>query len=123
MTARERLAELCLELPEATREDASPHVGYRVRGRVFAWYMEDHHGDGAIGVTCKVHEGEDEALLAAEPERFYRPAYTRRGWIGLRLDTPEVDWAEVEEIMTESFRLVAPKRLAAQLARSGRRPV
>ncbi|MQA74705.1 MAG: hypothetical protein GEU88_10265 [Solirubrobacterales bacterium] len=115
MSPFERISELCLALPEVTREEAPPHAAFRVRGRVFAWYLEDHHGDGTVGVSCKVHPDQDQALLAAHPERYYRPAYTRRGWVGLRLDTPDISWAEVEELVTESFRLVAPKRLAAEI--------
>jgi phosphoribosylglycinamide formyltransferase-1 len=53
-------------------------------------------------------------LAAAQPERFYIPAYLgSRGWVGLRLDTSEIDWEEVTELVSGSYRLVAPKRLAA----------
>jgi hypothetical protein len=37
------------------------------------------------------------------------------GWVGLRLDRPSVDWAEVEDMAVESYLLVAPKRLAASV--------
>jgi predicted DNA-binding protein (MmcQ/YjbR family) len=43
------------------------------------------------------------------------PAYTAsKGWVGLRLDTTGLDWDEVSELVTGSYRLVAPKRLAAR---------
>jgi predicted DNA-binding protein (MmcQ/YjbR family) len=35
--------------------------------------------------------------------------------LALRLDVGEVDWDEVAELVACSYRLVAPKRLAAQL--------
>jgi hypothetical protein len=58
--------------------------------------------------------GEAEALVSANPERFYRPAYVGpRGWVGLRLDRGEIDWTEVTDLVTESYLLTAPKRLAA----------
>jgi len=45
------------------------------------------------------------------------PAYIGpRGWVALRLDRGEVDWSEVAEVVTGSYRLIAPKRVA----RSGR---
>ena len=110
-----RVSEICLGLPEAEREDAGRHAGFRVRGRTFAWYMDDHHGDGAVGVTLKAPAGESDALLAADPERFYRPAYTRAGWVGVRLDRGGVDWDQVEGLLTGSYVLVAPKRLGALL--------
>lgn len=57
-----------------------------------------------------------ESLIAASPDRFYKPAYLHhRGWVGLRLDTGAVDWAEVADFVTDSYLAVAPKRLAAVL--------
>jgi hypothetical protein len=111
-----RVSEICLALPEATREDSPPHAIFRVRRRTFAYYLDDHHGDGVVGLVCKAPAGANEALVAAEPERFYTPAYVgHRGWIGLRLDLAHVDWDEVADFAAESYALVAPKRLAAQL--------
>ena len=44
------------------------------------------------------------------------PSYLgSRGWVALRLDVGEVDWAEVEDLVTDSYVQVAPKRLAAQV--------
>ena len=68
-----------------------------------------------MGVTGKVIPGDNIALAAANPSRFYIPAYTgSKGWVGLRLDTTGLDWDEVSELVTGSYRLVAPKRLAAR---------
>ncbi|HEY6329698.1 MAG TPA: MmcQ/YjbR family DNA-binding protein, partial [Blastocatellia bacterium] len=53
-------------------------------------------------------------LIAAHPERFYMPAYVgSRGWVGLRLDLDSIDWDEVAGLLTGSYCLLAPKRLAA----------
>jgi hypothetical protein len=38
-----------------------------------------------------------------------------RGWLGVYLDVPGVDWEEVGEIVADAYRTVAPKRLAARL--------
>ena len=115
----ERLSGVCLALPEATREDSGRHAAFRVRRRTFAYWLDDHHGDGIVGLVCKARWGEAEALVAADPERFYTPAYLGpRGWVGLRLDGAEVDWTEVTDVVTESYLLVAPKRLAALVGES-----
>ncbi len=50
------------------------HANFRVRKRTFAYYLDDHHGDGVIGVVGKARPGENEALIASNPERFYMPA-------------------------------------------------
>ena len=113
---RERLVGICTGLPEATF-DGDRHLRFVVRGRTFAYYLDDHRGDeGIVGVVCKAHWGENEALAAAHPDRYYIPAYLGpKGWLGLRLDTDRVDWDEVAARVTESYALVAPKRLAAQV--------
>jgi hypothetical protein len=111
-----RLSEICAGLPETERELAGQHAIFRVRKKVFSYFLEDHHGDGIVGVVFKAHPGQNQALIAEDPERFYMPSYVGpRGWAGLRLDTPSIDWDEATELVTESYRLIAPKRLAAQL--------
>jgi len=67
-----------------------------------------------VAVTCKVLPGDNNALVSAQPRRFYLPAYVAsKGWVGLRLDIGEIDWEEVSELVRGSYQLVAPKRLAA----------
>jgi len=108
--------KICLGLPEATCQHFGQHSGFYVKKRTFAYFLNDHHGDGIVSVVCKVLPGDNQALAAANPERFYMPAYVGpRGWVGLRLDVGELDWDEVAELVTHSYRLVAPKRLAAQV--------
>jgi predicted DNA-binding protein (MmcQ/YjbR family) len=109
--ARERLADFCLALPAATRQDQGSHSSFLVAKKVFAYYLNDHHGDGIIGVCCKVLPYENQRLLESDPHRFYKPAYLwTRGWVGLRLDLQSVDWAEVNEIVKGSYLQIAPKR-------------
>ncbi len=84
--------------------------------RPFAYFLNDHHGDGIVGVTCKVMPGENTALVKAQPRRFYLPAYlASRGWVALRLDVGKVDWDEVRDLLIASYVLIAPKRLAENL--------
>ena len=76
----------------------------------------DHHHDDRLAFWCAALPGEQEARVATEPERFFRPPYVGgRGWLGVYLDVDEVDWDEIAEIVAEAYRQVAPKRLAAQL--------
>jgi predicted DNA-binding protein (MmcQ/YjbR family) len=111
-----RLAAICAALPEATREDSGRHAGFRVRRRTFAYFLDDHQGDGIVGLVCKAPWGEFDTLAASNPDRFYAPAYlAHRGWIGLRLDAGPIDWDEVEDLVTDSYLQVAPKKLAAQV--------
>ena len=109
-----RLTEICLALPETTRWYNGQHAGFLVRKKTFAYFLNDHHGDGIIALNCKVLPGDNNALVAAQPTRFYPPDYlASRGWVGLRLDVGQIDWEEVAELVRGSYQLIAPKRLAA----------
>jgi hypothetical protein len=112
-----RLTKICLALPEATRQTTGRHAGFYVRKKTFLYFLDDHHGDGIVGISCKVLPGDNTVLIAADPKKFYMPAYIgSKGWVGLRLDVGKVDWEEVEELVTHSYRLIAPKSLAAAAA-------
>jgi predicted DNA-binding protein (MmcQ/YjbR family) len=107
-----QLSKICLSLPEAVRRDLKEHADFRVRGKVFAYFLNDHHGDGIISVCCKSALGENVDRASREPLRFYLPPYIGpRGWFGLRLDGESVDWSEVTNLVELSYALVAPKRL------------
>ncbi|HXN73721.1 MAG TPA: MmcQ/YjbR family DNA-binding protein [Candidatus Acidoferrales bacterium] len=110
-----RLTKICLALLGATQELSGDHASFRVRKKVFAYFLNDHHGDGIVSVCAKVLPGDNNALVAAQPERFYLPAYIGpRGWVALRLDRGAIDWKEVAELVAGSYQITAPKRLAAK---------
>jgi phosphoribosylglycinamide formyltransferase-1 len=110
---RARISKICSGLPETTAEFFGKHGKYSVRKKIFAYYLNDHHGDGIISICCKVLPGDNAALIAAHPRKFYMPAYIGpRGWVALRLDTPKVDWEEAAELIRGSYQLVAPAKLS-----------
>jgi|SRR6185369_958739 len=109
----ERLREICLAFPEATEQVTWGHPTFRVRDKIFAACGSDE--DERMSMTCKAPAGAQEVLVAADPERFFRPAYVgHRGWVGVRLDA-STDWDQVADLVEESYRMTAPKRLSARL--------
>ena len=111
-----RLTKIALSLPEVKRELHGSHATFLVRKKPFAYYLDNHHGDGIVGITCKVLPGENQLLVKAQPERFYPPAYlASRGWVALRLDRGRIDWQEVKELLLGSYAMIAPKQLAEKL--------
>src|ERR687892_2352858 len=110
-----RLRKLCLGLPEAHEVEAWGEPTFRVRNKLFAMYAaaENHHGGGRPAVWCKAAPGNHALMVGAEPQRYFVPPYVGpSGWVGVWLDR-NPDWSEVKELMRDSYRLVAPKKLAA----------
>ena len=112
--ARARVREICLAFPETSESSENPvHSAFIVAGRKFAYFLNNHHGDGVVGVTCKALAGVQGALLDLDPARFYLPAYmARHGWVGVRVDTEPVDWEQLAQLLREAYIATAPRKLA-----------
>jgi predicted DNA-binding protein (MmcQ/YjbR family) len=105
-----------MKLPEVERTLRGDHADFRVRGKVFAYFLSDHHGDGIVSVCCRSEIGENIDRVSRDPKRYYLPAYIGpRGWFGLRLDLPHTDWDEVAAVVESSYRLAAPRKLVKEL--------
>ena len=114
---RRRLRRLCLALPEAHEVEAWGEPTFRVRNKMFAMYAapNNHHGAGRPAVWCKAAPGNQSLMVRAAPDRFFVPPYVGpSGWIGVWLDR-DPDWTEVRELVCDSYRLTAPRRLQALL--------
>lgn len=109
----ERVRALCLALPEAFELEAWEHPTFRVgsgRGKMFCIAASD-----GSSIRLKADPAEREALLA-QGDPFYVPPYVgAKGWVGVRLDRPNVDWEEVAELIATGYCLIAPRRLATQV--------
>ncbi len=112
----EKLRAICLALPEATERLSHGSPTFFVRDRKsFVTFHDDHHRDGRVALWCAAPPGVQEDLVDEEPDRFFRPPYVgHRGWLGVRLDTA-VEWDEIAAIVTDAYRVVAPKTLVARL--------
>jgi hypothetical protein len=109
-----RIRAICLALPEVVEKPFGDHTApaFRVRDKFFVMVDED-----GSTMNVKAPKGVQGILVASDPERFFVPRYVGHiGWVGMRLDlAAEADWGEVAEMIVESYCLVAPKRLAAQV--------
>lgn len=112
----ERVSKACLAFPEATQEASGDHVTFRVRKKVFAYFLNNHHGDGIVSVCVKSQLGENVDRASMQPERYYLPAYIgKQGWFGLYLNRGPIDWKEVGNVIELSYRLAAPRTLLSRM--------
>jgi len=117
-----KLTDICLRLPGAEQNIHGDYADFRVRRKVFAYFLNDHNGDGIVSVCCKSQLGENVDRASRDPQKYYLPRYIgSRGWFGLRLDRGPVNWSEVENIVENSYRLAASKRLVNRTVTGARR--
>ena len=111
-----RLRAICLSLPEANeRISHGEPTWFAGKGKVFAMLDDHHHGAAHLSVWLPAADGAQKALIDSDPRRYFRPPYVgSSGWVGVVLDT-RPDWAAVAWLVEQAYRLVAHRRLVAQL--------
>lgn len=113
----DRLRAICLALPEATEVEAWGEPTFRVNGKLFAMHASpsNHHGGGRESVWIYATHVEQDLVLRARPDRYFKPPYVGpSGWIGAWLDRSP-PWGEITELLRGGWRQRAPKKLAAKL--------
>lgn len=111
-----RLRALCLALPETNERLSHGEPTWFVRDKKVFVMFSDHHHDDYVSFVCAAPDGAQEFLIASDPVRFYRPPYVgHRGWLGVRLDVPAIDWNRIADLVADAYREVAPKKLVAEL--------
>lgn len=112
-----RLRKLCLALPESTEVEAWGEPTFRVRNKLFAMFAgkDNHHGAGRNAAWIKASPSNQALMIDAHPDRFFKPPYVGpSGWVGVWLNS-ETDWKEVNELLRDGYRMIAPKKLGALL--------
>jgi hypothetical protein len=113
---RKRIAKIVERLPEGEARRVGQHMSLEVRKKRFGWFTTDHHGDGRVDLNCKASADMHDILQRLMPKHFHVPKYVgNKGWVGIWLDLPKVDWAAVEMALRGAYERVAPKRLVAEL--------
>ena len=118
MEPLERVREICLALPEVQERLSHGQPTFFVGGKkTFVMYLDNHHDDGRLALWCAAPPGMQEALVAGEPEHYFRPPYVgHRGWVGVRLDRG-LGWNEIAGAIEDAYATVAPKSLVEAAAR------
>ena len=114
---------MALALPEVNERLSHGEPCFFVRHKLpLCYFHDDHNGDGRISLWCPAPPDLQEELVTTEPQRFFKPPASASGvfagWLGAFFDLSgqdEVHWEEIETILEEAFRIVAPKSPVAKL--------
>jgi len=108
--------ELCLWFPETEQVLSHGSPDFRVRGKTFATYSINHHGDGRIALILRSPRGTQQFYTENEPDAFYVPPYVGpKGWLGVLLDKG-LGWDQIANLTRDAYVNVAPPALTKDLA-------
>jgi hypothetical protein len=100
----ERVRAICLALPEVTEKLSHGSPAFFAPKQFVMLWPDGHHGNHFPHLWCAAPSGAQGDHISREPERFFRPPY--------------VDWTELEDIIEDAYRVIAPNRLIAMLDES-----
>ena len=107
--------EVLLWFPEAEEYLSHGSPNFRVRGKTFAAYLVNHHGDGRVALWLNAPDGAQSARVSTQPEFFFVPPYVGpKGWLGVHLDRG-LSWDDIAELAREAYQKVAPAVLCSQI--------
>ena len=104
--------EVCLSFPEADEVPSRGSPDFRVRGKTFATYVVNHHGDGRIALWLRSPDGAQRYYTESDPDSYFVPPYVGpKGWLGVHLDRA-LGWDAIAARTRDAYEAVAPKTLA-----------
>jgi hypothetical protein len=107
--ALERLRGICRALNGTTEKVSHGEPTFWIGGKMFGQFDDHHHGAPHVGVWLAMPLGAQEALVYADPKRYFVPPYVgKRGWVGMRLDR-RPSWKTVEQVVGEAYAFVAAR--------------
>jgi hypothetical protein len=110
--------DACLWLPEVEEFVSHGSPNFRVRGKTFATYVVNHHGDGRVALWLNAPPGVQQIHIEAEPQHFFIPPYVGpRGWLGVILDRG-IDWHRIAALVRGGYEKVAPHDLRARIGKT-----
>ena len=110
--------EVCLWLPEVEEVTSHGSATFKVRGKTFAMYLVNHHGDGRLALWLSAPAGAQALYTREEPKHFFVPPYVgHRGWLGVLLNKG-ISWKRVANLVREAYEQVAPAALTATVGKT-----
>jgi predicted DNA-binding protein (MmcQ/YjbR family) len=121
-TIPQAVRELCLAFPAAEEFESHGSPNFRARqgsskGKVFAVFALNHHGDGHVALWLNTPALEQSRLIASAPKQVFKPQYVGpSGWIGVELNRG-FSWKRVVELVHMAYVNSTPAKLAAAITK------
>jgi hypothetical protein len=109
MSSLDAVRELALSLPRTTEGLVHDRIRFRV-GRIV--YLAFSRDETRMGFAFPKEER--EALVASEPHKFHLPRTSELRFNWVVVDLGAIDDEEMRELVQDAWRMVVPKRLAAE---------
>jgi predicted DNA-binding protein (MmcQ/YjbR family) len=114
-TIPEAVHELCLSLPDTEVVSRHGAPNFKVKGKTFAMYVLNHHGDGRVALWLHSPPGVQELYTGFDPDSYFVPPYVGvKGWLGMELNR-NLDWNEIQARVREAWEHVSPSSPAVPL--------
>jgi predicted DNA-binding protein (MmcQ/YjbR family) len=119
-TISDVVREIMASLPEVEEFESHGFPTFRVRGKIFATYTINHHGDGRVALNLMAPRGAQAAFVKMRPRVYFVPPYVGpRGWLGIELDKG-LEWGAVRDHVRDAYEMVAEKDLVRAAAKEFR---
>jgi predicted DNA-binding protein (MmcQ/YjbR family) len=114
-SVNEAVREVCLSFPEAQEVVSHGFPDFRVRGKTFASYVVNHHGDGRVALWLNSPAGAQDHYSKSQPRHFFVPPYVGpRGWLGVHLNKG-ISWQRIASLTRQAYEKVAPPALTKSM--------
>jgi predicted DNA-binding protein (MmcQ/YjbR family) len=110
-TISDVVRDIMASFPETEEFLSHGSPTFRVRGKIFAGYTINHHGDGRVALILIAPRGAQAAFTRMNPGAYFVPPYVGpKGWLGIELDKG-LGWQTVYEHVRDAYEMVAPSTL------------
>ncbi|MFK8022164.1 MAG: MmcQ/YjbR family DNA-binding protein [Pseudomonadales bacterium] len=110
-TILDAVQSLCAPFPDTEQIESHGSPTFKVRGKSFAIYSLNHHGDGRVALWLAAPRGSQNHYSDMQPECYFVPPYVgAKGWLGVELNKG-LAWQAVCERVFEAYCAVAPEQL------------
>jgi predicted DNA-binding protein (MmcQ/YjbR family) len=110
-TISDVVREIMARFPEVEEFESHGFPTFRVRGKIFATYAINHHGDGRVALNLMAPRGAQAAFVKMQPRVYFVPPYVGpRGWLGIELDKG-LAWDAIRDHVRDAYEMAAPVEL------------